>query len=213
MISSGQPRARLAALDVATAEPLSWNPGTSGEVRALAIEDGALYVGGGFTTAAGVPRSNLAAIDASSGTALAWDAGPDKTVNALVAASPLLLVGGSFFSMARQPQAFAAAITGATVDVAGGSPGGSPTARLEPCQPNPFHRTTAIRFWLTRPEVVSIGIYDLAGREIATVLKGRTLAPGEHRVPVSIPSARAGVYLCHMTTPSIDATQKMVVLP
>jgi hypothetical protein len=47
--------------------------------------------------------------------------------------------------------------------------------------PNPFNPSTKIRFSLERPGMVSISIYDLAGRRVATLQEGE-MESGEHSV-------------------------------
>jgi len=53
------------------------------------------------------------------------------------------------------------------------------TARLGPPFPNPFAGATSVRFTLTRPAAVRLGIFDLQGRRVRTLLDGR-LPAGEH---------------------------------
>src|SRR6266487_4777773 len=56
---AGFPRRNLAALDLATAQPLQWDPSVGGDgehVRALALAGQTLYVGGAFTSVGGVVR-------------------------------------------------------------------------------------------------------------------------------------------------------------
>ena len=49
----GQPRHRIAALDVVTGEATSWNPDVNGSVYALAVSEGTVYAGGEFTSIGG----------------------------------------------------------------------------------------------------------------------------------------------------------------
>lgn len=50
---------------------------------------------------------------------------------------------------------------------------------LSMAYPNPFHSRTTIRFSLDRPEQVSLKMYDMTGRWVAT-LANEPKAPGEH---------------------------------
>ncbi len=52
---------------------------------------------------------------------------------------------------------------------------------LEQNFPNPFNPETAIRFGLPQQSVVTIKIFDLAGREVATVLNRVELPAGRHQ--------------------------------
>jgi len=52
---------------------------------------------------------------------------------------------------------------------------------LEQNFPNPFNPETAIRFGLPQPSVVTLKIFDLVGREIATLLNRVELPMGRHQ--------------------------------
>ena len=73
--------------------------------------------------------------------------------------------------------------------------------RLEPAFPNPFNPSTTFRYTLTAPARVRIGVYDLAGREVA-VLRNAEETPGTRTVSwdgknASGRDAPSGVYhLC-----------------
>ncbi len=79
----GEPRSHLAALNLFTGEPTSWNPGANGPVLALQAGGRLVYAGGYFQQAGGQPRNNLAALDAATGRASDWRADADGTVEAL----------------------------------------------------------------------------------------------------------------------------------
>lgn len=52
---------------------------------------------------------------------------------------------------------------------------------LEQNYPNPFNPTTAISFQLSANSDVTLKIYDLLGREVATLLNGR-MSAGEDQI-------------------------------
>jgi outer membrane protein assembly factor BamB len=94
------PRAYLAALDVASGQPVTLDAQLSGPVRALALSpDGRrLYIGGDFEHAGGGPAHNLAAIDPATGALDPTFVPPrlNSGVRALVLAGDRLYVGGNF---------------------------------------------------------------------------------------------------------------------
>ena len=53
---------------------------------------------------------------------------------------------------------------------------------LGPNFPNPFRTATTIRFGLPAPMPVSLHVYDILGRRVATLLSGNTLQKGYHTV-------------------------------
>jgi len=70
---------------------------------------------------------------------------------------------------------------------------------------------TMIRYTLQQPETVSLIVYDLLGREVATLINAPHSA-GEHQILFQIPSeARAGTYFYRMTAGKFSATKKLMV--
>jgi hypothetical protein len=58
----GQVRGHIAAIDVATGTPNSWNPNADDDVDALALGgDGTLYAGGAFSSIGALPQAHFAA--------------------------------------------------------------------------------------------------------------------------------------------------------
>lgn len=79
-------------------------------------------------------------------------------------------------------------------------------------EPNPFRGSAQIRFGLARPGAVQIGLYDLRGRLVRTLLSG-ALAPGVHSVSLGgNQKLAAGVYFLRMTTPDSTLHAKVVAL-
>ncbi len=76
------------------------NPNRLGNVDALALYRGVLYVGGRFMEIGGVPRTGLAALDARTGALLDVDFGCDGHVAALEVRGDVLYVGGGFTTLA-----------------------------------------------------------------------------------------------------------------
>src|SRR4029077_3884225 len=62
---AGQQRFNIAAIDVASGSPTSWNPNPGGvdtpPVTALAVSGSTIYVGGYFNSMGGQPRNYVAA--------------------------------------------------------------------------------------------------------------------------------------------------------
>lgn len=65
---------------------------------------------------------------------------------------------------------------------------------LEQNYPNPFNPTTNIRFSLPESQLVTIKVYDILGREIATLANG-FMSAGSYNVPFNAMNLSSGVYL------------------
>ncbi len=82
---------------------------------------------------------------------------------------------------------------------------------LHPNRPNPFNPSTTIRFTLPAAMRATIRLYDVAGRQVATVADGR-FERGVNDVPFQAGGLASGVYFCRLVAGSFSATQKIVLL-
>jgi len=96
-------RSGLAAFDATTGEVKAWDPAPDGiGIYSLALYDGALYVGGDFTSIGGQPRSSLAALDTLTAAATPWNPSANWTVTTLTVVRDTLFAGGVFTSLGGQ---------------------------------------------------------------------------------------------------------------
>jgi agarase len=63
--------------------------------------------------------------------------------------------------------------------------------------PNPFNPSTTIRFSLPNREHVTLKVFDVIGREVATLVDEK-LNPGEHSVVYDAKSLSSGLYICRL---------------
>jgi hypothetical protein len=87
---------------------------------------------------------------------------------------------------------------------------------LEPCVPNPFNPSTAIRFVLPQRADVNLVVYDVSGGVVRT-LAAETLPAGRHeRVWDGRDNAGArvasGVYICRLEAGTRRASIKVLLL-
>ena len=110
----------------------------------------------------------------------------------------------------------------ATAPLAQGQPGGSPASArptrfaLAQNQPNPFERTTTIRFELPRETTARLEVFDLQGRRVAVLADG-PLPTGYHAVDWDRRDfqgvrVRPGVYLYRLAAGTFRDQKKMVLL-
>ena len=85
--------------------------------------------------------------------------------------------------------------------------------RLVGNYPNPFNPSTTIAFELASREIVSLSIYTVHGRKIATPVKQQSYAAGRHRVSFDGSGLASGVYLYRLSDRNgVIATQSMTLI-
>lgn len=77
--------------------------------------------------------------------------------------------------------------------------------------PNPFNPCTTIRFNISRPEFVTLKIYDMLGRLVATPLAQRVGA-GQHVISFDGSQLPSGLYLYAIQAGRHEAFRKMVLM-
>ena len=88
---------------------------------------------------------------------------------------------------------------------------GRPATLLFQNTPNPVASETMFAFRLAEQGVVTLKIYDLAGREVATVLKEQ-LPAGSYTRSFDVDRLASGVYYYKLTAGSYVGTKRMLVL-
>jgi hypothetical protein len=77
--------------------------------------------------------------------------------------------------------------------------------------PNPFNPTTNIKYVVEKTSTVTLTVYDLAGKEIATLVNG-VQAAGEHVVHFDASHLTSGVYVYTLRSENHTLTQKMLLV-
>jgi len=82
---------------------------------------------------------------------------------------------------------------------------------LEQNYPNPFNPSTTIRFQMPSKGFVTLKIYDIIGREVATLVNGFQEA-GPHNVKFDASNQPSGIYLYRITSGTYVETKKLVLI-
>lgn len=82
---------------------------------------------------------------------------------------------------------------------------------LSPAWPNPFNPSTNLEFTLGAPGHVTLRVYDLQGRAVATLFEGDTYA-GSHTVSWNASAMASGVYFIRLTTEHGSLVRKVTRL-
>jgi hypothetical protein len=77
--------------------------------------------------------------------------------------------------------------------------------------PNPFNPSTTIRFSLHRSGSASLMVFDLLGREVATLVNGYTTM-GLHEVRFNATNLASGVYAYRLTSGNFTEVKRMTVV-
>jgi hypothetical protein len=85
------------------------------------------------------------------------------------------------------------------------------TFELQQNYPNPFNPTTNIRFAVPHNELVTIKVYDILGKEVATLLNENKQA-GTYEVNFNASSLSSGVYFYKMSAGKFSSIKRMVII-
>jgi len=77
--------------------------------------------------------------------------------------------------------------------------------------PNPFNPTTRIQYSVSTTQCVSLKIYDVLGREVATLLD-ELKHPGTYSVTWDARGFPSGVYFYRLHAPGFTQTRRMISL-
>ncbi|MGH2575377.1 MAG: T9SS type A sorting domain-containing protein, partial [Ignavibacteria bacterium] len=77
--------------------------------------------------------------------------------------------------------------------------------------PNPFNPNTTIRFDLVKSSNVKLNVYDLPGRQVATLMN-EFLQSGSYEVIFNMPKLSSGVYFYEIVTNEFRDMKKMILV-
>jgi hypothetical protein len=196
--------------------------GVSGPVFALAVSGSDVYVGGLFSQAnvggTTVSVNNIARFNTTTNT---WSAlgsgsgnGVDGQVLALAVSGSDVYVGGGF------TQANVRSTIVPANHVARWNSGATSVERigddipttylLSQNYPNPFNPSTTISFSIPTSEFVTLKVYDVLGREVATLVNEQ-LRAGSYSYNFTASNLTSGVYLYKLQAGKYSETKKMVL--
>lgn len=212
----GANRSNIACVDDANGTAVaSWNPGTNGDVSALALDNGVVYAGGTFTTAGGSTRNRAAAFDADDGTLSSWNPDCNSTVLALLVVDDIVFMGGLFSTVSGCPRDGLAGLTAATdlskrrvpgiaVDASSGS-------ALQ-VVPNPVTRSADVTFTAPNSAAARLSLHTLDGREAATLFDGAAESGRAYSVRLDRAALAPGTYLLRLTCGGSQTIERVTVM-
>jgi len=86
-----------------------------------------------------------------------------------------------------------------------------PAYILHPAYPNPFNSSVRIDYTIDNPKNVSLKVYDLSGRVVATLLRDKS-KPGNHSVVWQADDIPTGIYLCCLESSQKTKIRKLTLI-
>jgi hypothetical protein len=78
--------------------------------------------------------------------------------------------------------------------------------------PNPFNPTTKIAFNIHEESQVTLKIYDIIGKEVATLITKETMTAGSYTKQWDASALPSGVYFYQLITDNLSQVKKMLML-
>ena len=85
------------------------------------------------------------------------------------------------------------------------------TYSLSQNYPNPFNPVTSIQYTISSRQFVTIKVYDILGKEVATLANEEKTA-GSYEVQFDGSGLRSGIYFYQLKAGNYSATKKMILL-
>jgi hypothetical protein len=111
-----------------------------------------------------------------------------------------------------------ALLSGIADELAGGTPTDVVMEQDLPAQfalsqnfPNPFNPSTSIVVSVAEPQLTTVVVYDLLGREVATLVHD-VLAPGKHTLTWEARGMASGTYICRATAGGRSVARTMLLV-
>ncbi|MEQ8524584.1 T9SS type A sorting domain-containing protein [Gracilimonas sp.] len=94
-----------------------------------------------------------------------------------------------------------------------GSPSEVPNSvTLNQNYPNPFNPTTQISFTLPQAQQVTLKVYDMLGREVATLANREMFSSGMSTLNFNASNLSSGLYIYRLTSGNVAVTRKMTLI-
>jgi hypothetical protein len=206
----GQTRWYMAGVDAQSGLATNWKPDANAQVNALQISGDIVYAGGEFALISGVTRASLVAVAASSGMPTEWRCDAQGSVSTLASFGSRVYAGGPFTQISRSPNAYIAGISTAFTSFAATEDLVPRETRLEQNYPNPFNPTTNFEFRVSDFEFVSLKVFDVLGKEVATLVN-EVRPSGTYTVRWDGSRLPSGVYFYRLRMGGFTETKKMLL--
>ena len=83
--------------------------------------------------------------------------------------------------------------------------------RLDQNYPNPFNPSTLIKFSLPKAQNITLEVFDITGKTVATLISGR-VEDGNNSIPFYAANLPSGIYFYKLTADKFTQSRKMILL-
>ncbi|HUI31923.1 MAG TPA: T9SS type A sorting domain-containing protein [Candidatus Acidoferrales bacterium] len=190
-----------------------WTPlaaGVNGNVAALAIDGTNLFIGGSFTASGLVNANHVVEWSIADSSFSTLGDGLNLGSDAIASAGNDTYVGGNFSTAGNKPSYCLARYNPNLVAVKDRPPVAGSFELLQN-YPNPFNPTTTIDYKLSSVSHVTLKVYDILGREVATLVN-ETESPGEYSARFDGSNLASGVYFYRIQAGAFNATKKLMLM-
>ena len=91
-------------------------------------------------------------------------------------------------------------------------PAATPALRIDVPVPHPIRTSATIGYQVDENEPVTIRVYDVKGRRVATLVEQTARAAGSGMVEFNASALASGVYFVRLETPTGTVARKITVL-
>ncbi len=189
----------------------SWAPignGFDSGVGSLEIHEDELYASGNFSRSGNTITNGLARWNGSEWQSLG--SGINSPAR-LYSDGDLLHIGGSFSEAGNLPAANYTTWSRLSTSISDETNTRPTGFELKQNFPNPFNPMTVISYQIPVSGDVSLKVYDMLGREVATLVDSRQSA-GTYQVEFDASRLASGVYLYRLITGEFVQTRQMVLV-
>jgi len=78
--------------------------------------------------------------------------------------------------------------------------------------PNPFNPSTNISFNLPEANRISLEVFDVLGRKVATLYQNEVFSAGQHQVTFDASSLASGIYIYRLNTENFNLSKTMILV-
>jgi hypothetical protein len=196
-------------------KPTGWNANSNGWVNVIAPSGSLVYTGGTFISMGDSVRHRIVALDASTGIATGWNPNASDMVTALAVSGQTVYAGGYFSNICNVSQPYFAAMDAAydPTDVEETEAEGIPKEfTLSQNYPNPFNPITTIEFTLAKTGMASLKIFDILGREIATLVNEELKGGILYKKTFDASKLSSGIYFYRLQAGEKIMAKKLLLL-